>query len=105
MTDINIWLVTFGFHLHNAIPGFPIPKFDLTQPSLEMKKSQLWDDLPVRIPTPQALAWLTTLCVCVCVWVVCVCVCVYMCLCVCVCCMLSLCVCLLQWLRDRGRVE
>lgn len=47
--DINIWLVTFGFHLHNAIPGFPIPKFDLTQPSLEMRKSQLWDDLPVRI--------------------------------------------------------
>jgi hypothetical protein len=46
--DVNIWLVTFGFHLHNAIPGFPIPKFDLTQPSLEMKKSQLWDDLPVR---------------------------------------------------------
>uniref|UniRef100_A0A665VYX7 Teneurin transmembrane protein 3 n=1 Tax=Echeneis naucrates TaxID=173247 RepID=A0A665VYX7_ECHNA len=46
VTDINIWLVTFGFHLHNAIPGFPIPKFDLTQPSLEMKKSQLWDDLP-----------------------------------------------------------
>lgn len=47
--DINIWLVTFGFHLHNAIPGFPIPKFDLTEPSLEMKKSQLWDDLPVCI--------------------------------------------------------
>lgn len=48
-TDVNIWLVTFGFHLHNAIPGFPIPKFDLTQPSLEMRKSQLWDDLPVCI--------------------------------------------------------
>lgn len=47
--DVNIWLVTFGFHLHNAIPGFPIPKFDLTQPSLEMRKSQLWDDLPVFI--------------------------------------------------------
>lgn len=46
VTDVNIWLVTFGFHLHNAIPGYPIPKFDLTQPSLEMKKSQLWDDLP-----------------------------------------------------------
>uniref|UniRef100_A0A672I773 Teneurin transmembrane protein 3 n=1 Tax=Salarias fasciatus TaxID=181472 RepID=A0A672I773_SALFA len=46
VTDVNIWLVTFGFHLHNAIPGFPIPKFDLTQASLEMKKSQLWDDLP-----------------------------------------------------------
>ncbi|XP_052401454.1 teneurin-3 isoform X5 [Carassius gibelio] len=46
VTDVNIWLVTFGFHLHNVIPGFPIPKFDLTQPSLEMRKSQLWDDLP-----------------------------------------------------------
>uniref|UniRef100_A0A8D3CVH4 Teneurin transmembrane protein 3 n=1 Tax=Scophthalmus maximus TaxID=52904 RepID=A0A8D3CVH4_SCOMX len=46
ITDINIWLVTFGFHLHNAIPGFPIPKTDLTQPSLELTKSQLWDDLP-----------------------------------------------------------
>ncbi|XP_039537458.1 teneurin-3 isoform X5 [Pimephales promelas] len=46
VTDVNIWLVTFGFHLHNVIPGFPIPKFDLTQPSLEMSKSQLWDDLP-----------------------------------------------------------
>lgn len=53
--DVNIWLVTFGFHLHNAIPGFPIPKFDLTQPSLEMRKSQLWDDLPVRIPRPNLL--------------------------------------------------
>uniref|UniRef100_A0A3P8VNY4 Teneurin transmembrane protein 3 n=1 Tax=Cynoglossus semilaevis TaxID=244447 RepID=A0A3P8VNY4_CYNSE len=46
VTDVNIWLVTFGFHLHNAIPGFPIPKFDMTEPSLELKKSQLWDDLP-----------------------------------------------------------
>ena len=56
VTDVNIWLVTFGFHLHNAIPGFPIPKFDLTQPSLEMKKSQLWDDLPVcSIPPPSSL--------------------------------------------------
>uniref|UniRef100_A0A671XCW0 Teneurin transmembrane protein 3 n=1 Tax=Sparus aurata TaxID=8175 RepID=A0A671XCW0_SPAAU len=27
VTDVNIWLVTFGFHLHNAIPGFPIPNF------------------------------------------------------------------------------
>ncbi|MBN3310296.1 TEN3 protein, partial [Amia calva] len=46
VTDVNSWLVTFGFHLHNAIPGFPIPKFDLTEPSFELKKSQLWDDLP-----------------------------------------------------------
>ncbi|CAF93826.1 unnamed protein product, partial [Tetraodon nigroviridis] len=49
VTDVNIWLVTFGFHLHNAIPGFPVPKSDLTEPSLEMRKSQLWDDLPVRV--------------------------------------------------------
>ncbi|KAG9347020.1 hypothetical protein JZ751_005947 [Albula glossodonta] len=46
VTDVNSWLVTFGFHLHNAIPGFPIPKFDLTEPSFELRKSQLWDDLP-----------------------------------------------------------
>ncbi|XP_014067422.2 teneurin-3 isoform X8 [Salmo salar] len=44
--DVNSWLVTFGFHLHNTIPGFPVPKFDLTHPSYELKKSQLWDDLP-----------------------------------------------------------
>uniref|UniRef100_A0A8C7FJ19 Teneurin transmembrane protein 3 n=1 Tax=Oncorhynchus kisutch TaxID=8019 RepID=A0A8C7FJ19_ONCKI len=46
VADVNSWLVTFGFHLHNTIPGFPVPKFDLTQPSYELKKSQLWDDLP-----------------------------------------------------------
>uniref|UniRef100_A0AAY4AC60 Teneurin-3 n=1 Tax=Denticeps clupeoides TaxID=299321 RepID=A0AAY4AC60_9TELE len=55
VTDVNIWLVTFGFHLHNAIPGFPIPKFDLTQPSLEMRKSQLWDDLPSISGVQQAV--------------------------------------------------
>lgn len=55
--DVNIWLVTFGFHLHNAIPGFPIPKFDLTQPSLEMKKSQLWDDLPVCIQNKSQMTY------------------------------------------------
>lgn len=46
-TDVNSWLVTFGFHLHNTIPGFPVPKFDLSMPSYELRKSQLWDDLPV----------------------------------------------------------
>lgn len=45
--DVNSWLVTFGFHLHNTIPGFPVPKFDLSMPSYELRKSQLWDDLPV----------------------------------------------------------
>lgn len=46
-TDVNSWLVTFGFHLHNTIPGFPVPKFDLNMPSYELRKSQRWDDLPV----------------------------------------------------------
>lgn len=47
LKDINSWLVTFGFHLHNTIPGFPVPKFDLSMPSYELRKSQRWDDLPV----------------------------------------------------------
>ncbi|KAL0974317.1 hypothetical protein UPYG_G00218740 [Umbra pygmaea] len=46
VADVNSWLVTFGFHLHNTIPGYPVPKLDLTHPSYELKKSQLWDDLP-----------------------------------------------------------
>ncbi|MFT7815220.1 teneurin-3-like [Arapaima gigas] len=46
VTDVNSWLVTFGFHLHNLIPGFPVPKFDMMIPSFELKKSQLWNDLP-----------------------------------------------------------
>ncbi|OXB57759.1 hypothetical protein ASZ78_006549 [Callipepla squamata] len=46
ITDVNSWLVTFGFHLHNAIPGFPVPKFDLTEPSYELVKSQQWEDIP-----------------------------------------------------------
>ncbi|XP_043918466.1 teneurin-3 isoform X3 [Protopterus annectens] len=44
--DVNSWLVTFGFHLHNSIPGFPIPKFDINVPSYELMKSQQWDDVP-----------------------------------------------------------
>lgn len=48
LLDVNSWLVTFGFHLHNAIPGFPVPKFHLTEPSYELEKSQQWDDVPVR---------------------------------------------------------
>lgn len=47
--DVNSWLVTFGFHLHNVIPGYPIPKFDMMIPSFELKKSQIWNDLPVSV--------------------------------------------------------
>lgn len=49
ISDVNTWLVTFGFHLHNTIPGFPAPKFDINNPSYELMKSQFWDDLPVSI--------------------------------------------------------
>uniref|UniRef100_A0A8C2D9G8 Si:dkey-237h12.3 n=1 Tax=Cyprinus carpio TaxID=7962 RepID=A0A8C2D9G8_CYPCA len=31
LTDVNSWLVTFGFHLHNSIPGFPVPFSEMTQ--------------------------------------------------------------------------
>ncbi|KAI2656908.1 Teneurin-3 [Labeo rohita] len=40
LTDVNSWLVTFGFHLHNSIPGFPIPISEMTQASYELAKSQ-----------------------------------------------------------------
>ena len=52
---MNSWLVTFGFHLHNTIPGFPVPKFDLSMPSYELSKSQRWDDLPVGTTDPLML--------------------------------------------------
>lgn len=55
--DVNSWLVTFGFHLHNAIPGFPVPKFDLTEPSYELVKSQQWDDTPVRDKKQNCERW------------------------------------------------
>ena len=54
---MNSWLVTFGFHLHNTIPGFPVPKFDLSVPSYELKKSQLWDDLPVSTRNTSHTRW------------------------------------------------
>ncbi|ERE88158.1 teneurin-3 isoform 1 [Cricetulus griseus] len=53
---VNSWLVTFGFHLHNAIPGFPVPKFDLTEPSYELVKSQQWDDVPPIFGVQQQVA-------------------------------------------------
>ncbi len=48
-TDVNSWLVTFGFHLHNSIPGFPVPISEMTQASYELAKSQVWDDLTVSL--------------------------------------------------------
>lgn len=46
--DVTTWLVVFGFHLHNSIPGFPVPKSGMTQVSYELVKSEIWDNLPVR---------------------------------------------------------
>lgn len=45
--DVNTWLVVFGFHLHNSIPGFPVPKSGITRVSYELAKSEVWDNLPV----------------------------------------------------------
>lgn len=41
--------MTFGFYLHNSIPGFQHPKLDLTESSYELIKSQQWDDVPVSL--------------------------------------------------------
>ncbi|XP_057393172.1 teneurin-3 isoform X6 [Balaenoptera acutorostrata] len=56
ITDVNSWLLTFGFHLHNAIPGFPVPRFDVTEPSYELVKSQQWDDVPPTFGVQQQVA-------------------------------------------------
>uniref|UniRef100_A0A8C1W1X2 Si:dkey-237h12.3 n=1 Tax=Cyprinus carpio TaxID=7962 RepID=A0A8C1W1X2_CYPCA len=53
LTDVNSWLVTFGFHLHNSIPGFPIPISEMTQTSYELAKSQVWDDLTASFAVQQ----------------------------------------------------
>uniref|UniRef100_A0A6I8PGC2 Teneurin transmembrane protein 4 n=1 Tax=Ornithorhynchus anatinus TaxID=9258 RepID=A0A6I8PGC2_ORNAN len=48
MTDVNSWLRTFGFQLHNVIPGFPGPDVTATEPSYELTRTQTrtreWDD-------------------------------------------------------------
>ncbi|KAF7706925.1 hypothetical protein HF521_018143 [Silurus meridionalis] len=46
LTDVNTWLVIFGFHLHNSIPGFPVPKSGITRVSYELEESEIWDNLP-----------------------------------------------------------
>ncbi|XP_041440534.1 teneurin-4 isoform X7 [Xenopus laevis] len=48
MTDVNSWLLTFGFQLHNVIPGYPKPDIDAMEPSYELintqMKTQEWDN-------------------------------------------------------------
>ncbi|XP_035389963.1 teneurin-4 isoform X2 [Electrophorus electricus] len=47
MTDVNSWLVTFGFQLYNVIPGYRKPVTDAMEPSYELihtqMKTQGWD--------------------------------------------------------------
>ncbi|KAL0972664.1 hypothetical protein UPYG_G00192610 [Umbra pygmaea] len=47
MTDVNSWLVTFGFQLYNVIPGYRKPTTDAMEPSFELVRTQVktqeWD--------------------------------------------------------------
>uniref|UniRef100_A0A6Q2YS13 Teneurin-4 n=1 Tax=Esox lucius TaxID=8010 RepID=A0A6Q2YS13_ESOLU len=47
MTDVNSWLVTFGFQLYNVIPGYRKPSTDTMEPSYELVRTQVktqdWD--------------------------------------------------------------
>uniref|UniRef100_A0A3B4UIB5 Teneurin-4 n=1 Tax=Seriola dumerili TaxID=41447 RepID=A0A3B4UIB5_SERDU len=47
MTDVNSWLVTFGFQLYNVIPGYRKPSTETMEPSYELVSTQIktqeWD--------------------------------------------------------------
>ncbi|KAI1893645.1 hypothetical protein AGOR_G00125840 [Albula goreensis] len=47
MTDVNSWLLTFGFQLYNVIPGYRKPDTDAMEPSYELIRTQIktqeWD--------------------------------------------------------------
>ncbi|XP_064157702.1 teneurin-4 [Anguilla rostrata] len=47
MTDVNSWLLTFGFQLYNVIPGYRKPATDAMEPSYELDRTQVktqeWD--------------------------------------------------------------
>uniref|UniRef100_A0A4W5LIF2 Teneurin-like YD-shell domain-containing protein n=1 Tax=Hucho hucho TaxID=62062 RepID=A0A4W5LIF2_9TELE len=51
MTDVNSWLVTFGFQLYNVIPGYRKPSTDTMEPSYELVRTQIntqeWDSTKV----------------------------------------------------------
>lgn len=52
--DVNSWLLTFGFQLHNVIPGYPKPDTEAMEPSYELvhtqMKTQEWDNSKVIHP-------------------------------------------------------
>uniref|UniRef100_H3C567 Teneurin-4 n=1 Tax=Tetraodon nigroviridis TaxID=99883 RepID=H3C567_TETNG len=41
MTDVNSWLVTFGFQLYNVIPGYHKPNTESMEPSYELVRTQI----------------------------------------------------------------
>ncbi|XP_048837963.1 teneurin-4 isoform X3 [Brienomyrus brachyistius] len=47
MTDVNSWLLTFGFQLYNVIPGYAKPNTETMEPSYELVRTQIktqeWD--------------------------------------------------------------
>uniref|UniRef100_A0ACB8FFG1 Teneurin-4 n=1 Tax=Sphaerodactylus townsendi TaxID=933632 RepID=A0ACB8FFG1_9SAUR len=57
MTDVNSWLLTFGFQLHNVIPGYPKPDMETVEPSYELTHTQLktqeWDNS--KSPYPRTI--------------------------------------------------
>lgn len=50
-TDVNSWLVTFGFQLYNVIPGYRKPNTEAMEPSYELIRTQIktqeWDSTKV----------------------------------------------------------
>lgn len=50
-TDVNSWLVTFGFQLYNVIPGYRKPSTESMEPSYELVRTQIktqeWDSTKV----------------------------------------------------------
>lgn len=44
VTDVKSWLVMFGFHLSNIIPGFPRAKMYFVPPPYELSESQASED-------------------------------------------------------------
>uniref|UniRef100_A0A8K9XHX4 Teneurin-4 n=1 Tax=Oncorhynchus mykiss TaxID=8022 RepID=A0A8K9XHX4_ONCMY len=55
MTDVNSWLVTFGFQLYNVIPGYRKPSTDTMEPSYELVRTQINSILGVQCEVQRQL--------------------------------------------------
>lgn len=60
-TDVNSWLVTFGFQLYNVIPGYRKPNTEAMEPSYELVSTQIktqeWDSTRVGLGYPSVSPW------------------------------------------------